>query len=167
MLLGHRQHRDRRRRRGGRCGSPRCRRRRPRTPRSARSWQRSGLLWSSFVMMTILRPSISIVPLVAYSKPMLEAGFGLFGVGLERAGAAVDQRDLQVVRARGERARQPRGRRDREGSEKRLHVSPWRICDGRRPAPELRGEVIHRARAGASRQTVDADDADATAVGSK
>ena len=39
-----------------------------------------------------------------------EAGFGLLGVGLERAGAAVDQRDLEIVGARGGRPRQKRRR---------------------------------------------------------
>ncbi len=44
----------------------------------------------------------------------MQAGFGLLGVGLERAGAAVDQRDLQIVGARGgcggEHTRQSRKR---------------------------------------------------------
>ena len=52
-------------------------------------------------MTTILRPSTVIVPLVAYSRPIMQAGLGLLGVGLERAGLAVDQRDLEVVGLRG------------------------------------------------------------------
>ena len=87
--------RDGRRRR---C-RPRCRPCRRRRLPPAASCRRSGLPWSSLSITTILRPSTFIVPLVAYSRPIMKPGFGLLGVGLERAGLAVDQGDLDVLGA--------------------------------------------------------------------
>jgi hypothetical protein len=46
-----------------------------------------------------LRPSTSIVPSVVFEAHH-EAGLGLLGVSLQRAGEAADEGDLQVVRAR-------------------------------------------------------------------
>jgi hypothetical protein len=62
-------------------------------------------------------------PLGRIFEAQPEAGFGLFGVGLERTGAAMDQGDLQIVRSRGDGGRQ-HSRRNRKSREKPFHVSP-------------------------------------------
>ncbi|MGY4432463.1 hypothetical protein ACVWWO_004940 [Bradyrhizobium sp. F1.13.1] len=53
--------------------------------------------WSSLVMMTDLAPVERHGALGGVFKTHLQAGLGLLGIGLERTGLAIDQRDLEIV----------------------------------------------------------------------
>ena len=72
-----------------------------------------GLALVSFSITTILRPITSIVPPVAYSRPIMKPMCDLLGVGLERAGLVVDVRDLDFLRL-AERAPGGSGKRQRQ-----------------------------------------------------